>query len=204
MQRDFLDRYSRGDSVLHRASATAKLLLATAIVVLTVAAPFQSWEYFAAVAGGLALSAFVAGIPFRYLGLRLLLLEPFVLGVALLTLLQPGGGVVFLGIVVKSTLSLLTIVLLANTTPFAEILRVARRCGMPALLVSTLALLYRYLFVLVEETQRMQRARQARTFRPRSRRERWQTLGALAGELFVRSTERAERIYTAMCARGWR
>jgi cobalt/nickel transport system permease protein len=204
MQHDFLDRYCRGDSIIHRASTAAKLLLALTVVVFTGAAPLPAREYFAAVTSLLVVVAVVARIPFRYLTLRLLLLEPFVIGVALLTLFQPGGKTVFMGILTKSTLSLMTMVLLANTTPFTEILRVARRSGMPALLVNTLALLYRYLFVLVDEAQRMQRARAARTFRPRSRRERWQMLGALAGELFVRSTERAERIYTAMCARGWR
>ena len=74
---------------------------------------------------------------------------------------------------------------------------------MPGLLVTTLALLYRYLFVLIDELERMQRARAARTFRS-SRWKTWQVLASIAGQLFVRSTERAERIYAAMCARGWK
>jgi len=145
----------------------------------------------------------VARIPFGYLGRRLLWMEPFVLGVGVLTLLQPEGWKVFLGIVVKSTLSLVTMVLLANTTPFAEILRVLRRVRVPGLLVTTLALMYRYLFVLVDEGERMHRARAARTFDQR-RWHGWTTLATVVGQLFVRSTERAERIYAAMCARGWK
>ena len=64
---------------------------------------------------------------FRYL------YQPLVIG-----LIFPG-----IGILVKSSLCLLTMVLLANTTPFAELLRVLRRVRIPALLVTTLALLYR-------------------------------------------------------------
>ena len=104
--------------------------------------------------------------------------------------------------VAKTTLCLLTMLLLSNTTPFSEILGVMRRAHVPALLVSTLALMYRYLFVLVDETQRMRRARASRTFR-QGRWRTWGTLATVIGQLFVRSTERAERIYAAMIARGW-
>jgi cobalt/nickel transport system permease protein len=73
----------------------------------------------------------------------------------------------------------------------------------PALLVTTLALMYRYLFELVDEAERMQRAQKCRTFE-RRRWHAWKSLGTVAGQLFVRSTERAERIYAAMLARGWK
>jgi cobalt/nickel transport system permease protein len=56
--------------------------------------------------------------------------------------------------------------------------------------------------VLVDEAQRMRRARASRTFRP-GRWWTWRTLTTVIGQLFVRSTERAERIYAAMIARGW-
>ena len=77
-----------------------------------------------------------------------------------------------------------------------------KRARVPAILVSILALMYRYLFVLVDEAQRMRRARASRTFRP-GRWWRWHALATVIGQLFVRSTERAERIYAAMIARGW-
>ena len=49
---------------------------------------------------------------------------------------------------------------------------------------------------------RMLRARRSRTFAEVARaRER---VRAVAGQLFVRASERAERVYLAMCARGWR
>jgi energy-coupling factor transporter transmembrane protein EcfT len=49
----------------------------------------------------------------------------------------------------------------------------------------------------------MQRARASRTY-SRKRRLAWHTLTTIVGQLFIRSTERAERIYLAMCARGWK
>jgi cobalt/nickel transport system permease protein len=80
---------------------------------------------------------------------------------------------------------------------------VLRRLRLPKLLVTTLALMYRYLFLLTDEAQRMQRARAARTFRV-DRARSWRAAATMVAQLFVRSTERAERIYAAMLARGWR
>jgi cobalt/nickel transport system permease protein len=142
-------------------------------------------------------------IPWRFLAWRLVLLEPFVLGVAILALFGPGGWRLFLFLVAKCTLCLLIMVLLSNTTPFSEILRVLKTARMPALLVTTLSLMYRYLFVLVDEAQRMKRARMSRTFSAR-RSPSWHTLSTVLSGLFLRASERAERIYAAMSARGWR
>jgi cobalt/nickel transport system permease protein len=73
---------------------------------------------------------------------------------------------------------------------------------MPWIFVTLLALMYRYLFVLVDEAERMERARRSRALTDRKSLE-WKTTATVISQLFVRSTERAERIYAAMCARGW-
>jgi cobalt/nickel transport system permease protein len=118
-------------------------------------------------------------------------------------LFQPNGRLVFLFFAIRSTLCLLTMLLLANTTGFSQLLRVLKAIHLPALLLTTLALMYRYLFVLFDEAQRMKRARLSRTFTAQPRRA-WRASAAVIARLFVRASERAERIYLAMCARGWR
>jgi cobalt/nickel transport system permease protein len=154
----------------------------------------------AAVVGGLLA---VSRISWWFLLKRMLLLEPLVLGVAGLMLFQPGGAKIFTVVMFKANLCLLTTVLLANTTPFTELVRVLQRLRVPWLFVTTLMLMHRYLFVLADEAERMRRARASRTF-TRGRRFQWQTLSSVVGQLFVRASERAERIYSAMCARGWK
>jgi cobalt/nickel transport system permease protein len=205
MHHDFLDRYSRLDSPVHRLPAAPKLALALIFVFVTVALPLSVRGWFVGLTVTLIGVAALSRIPWLFLLKRLLFLEPFVLGVAVLTLFQPNGARVFATIFVRSTLCLLTMVLLSNTTPFSAILQVLRRVRVPALFITTLALMYRYLFVLVDEAERMHRARASRTFTQKtSRVHLWRVLGTVIGQLFVRSTERAERIYAAMCARGWR
>jgi len=203
MRHDFLDRYSRLDSPVHRIPASVKFAAALLLVIALVVTPLSERWFFAVAAVFLVVAAIVSRVPLSFIGKRLLLLEPFVLGVGILMLLRPDGVMVFLSIFVRSTLCLLTMILLSNTTPFAGLLHVFRGMGAPALLVTVLALMYRYLFVLIDEAERMQRARVSRTF-TRGRTHLWKLLATVVSQLFIRSTERAERIYSAMCARGWR
>lgn len=203
MKHDFLDQYSRLDSCIHRWPAAVKMVAAFAVVLGVVMVGREQWDIFIGVAVVLIVVAGLSRVPAGFLLKRLLLFEPVILGVAVLSLLQPGGGRVFAAILTKSTLCLLTMILLANTTPFSAMLAVLRRARIPTVFVTTLALMYRYLSVLADEAGRMKRARQSRTF-SRRRGMVWRSLATVVGQLFVRSTERAERIYAAMCARGWR
>ncbi|MFA7237108.1 MAG: cobalt ECF transporter T component CbiQ [Phycisphaeraceae bacterium] len=205
MYADFLDRYSRLDSPVHRLPASFKLLMAMAGVVFIIALPPVVPVYFGVLPGAaLALVgvAAISRIPASFLLRRLLWLEPLVIGVLALHLFQPGGWRVFVFLAAKCTLCLFTMILLANTTPFSELLRVLQRLHLPSLLMTTLSLMYRYLFVLIDESARMRRARASRTF-ALSRRRDWRNAATVISQLFIRASERAERIYIAMCARGW-
>lgn len=188
---------------MHRWPANVKLAAALAIIITTVVAPFSWQAWFLGAAAGLILIALLGRLPFGFLLKRLLLLSPFVLGVALVNRLHDAGAAPWEPVVVRSGLCLLTVLLLSQTTPFSELLRVLQRLRVPAVMITTLALMYRYLFVLVEEAERMRRARASRTF-AHGRRRQWNAPASVAGQLFVRASERSERIYAAMCARGWR
>ena len=188
---------------MHRLPAGVKLLAAVGCVFLVVLLPRSAWWAYAAIAAGLIAVSLAARADLRGMLIRLLLLEPFVLGIALLALLKPGGVPLFLSMLTKSTLCLATMILLTATTRFSDLLAVLWRIRVPALLVTTLALMHRYLFVLVEEMERMQRARRSRTF-VAGRTSAWRNSAQVAGQLFVRTSERAERVYLAMCARGWK
>lgn len=203
MRHDFIDRYSRLSSPIHRLSPSIKLAGALIIVILVVTMPFSFPLVHALLAVLLLTIALLSRIPTGFLARRLLLLEPFAVGAALLSLFQVNGLAVFTALVIKSTLCLLTMILLANSTPFSDLLNLLKRWRFPALLVTTLALMYRYLFLLIDEAERMNRARASRTFAA-GRRRSWHVAGTVIGQLAVRSTERAERIYSAMRARGWR
>jgi cobalt/nickel transport system permease protein len=203
MHNSLFSPYQHRASPIHRLPAAVKLIAATAFVVTVVLLPRSAWYAYAAAGAVLLLVAALSRLSARTLAIRLLQVEPFALGVALLSLLQSNGLHIFAAMLVRSTLCLFCLVLLAGATRFTDVMRVLWRLHVPALLVTTLSLMHRYIFLLADEMSRMWRARRSRTFVSR-RLSVWNSLASVIAQLFVRSLERAERIYAAMVARGWR
>jgi cobalt/nickel transport system permease protein len=197
-----LSPYQHGASALHRLPPGLKLGAALACILLIVLLPRNAWSLHAAIAAGLVAIAIASRASLRQLMLRLLLLEPLVIGIALLAVLRPDGSLLFLSMITKSTLCLACMIVLTATTRFSDILDVLRRLHVPALLITSLALTHRFMFVLIEEMQRMMRARRSRTL-VEDRAASWSGSSQVAGRLFVRASERAERVYLAMRERGW-
>jgi cobalt/nickel transport system permease protein len=188
---------------LHRAPPGLKLAVAMGLVLAITLMPRHPDPIYFAPAGVILCLWPACRMPVLHGLRRLLVAEFFILGFALLALVTPSAAALFLSAIIKSNLCVTTLVLLTWTTSFHEILQVLRRLRFPAIMLTTLALMYRYLPVLLEESRRMQRARASRTF-SRSRGLAWRSLSAIIGQLFIRSAERAERIYLAMCSRGWK
>lgn len=118
----------------------------------------------------------------------------------------PYGVSRFLDILARSWLCALLIGVHVAVTPFSDTVAALRALRAPALLTSVLALVFRYLAVLLDEGRRIERARDARTLqRPSLRRLPSQTrvAGSMLGSLFLRSYGRSERVYQAMLARGF-
>jgi len=115
-----------------------------------------------------------------------------------------------LSIAAKSWLSVQVALLLTYTTPFSDLIDALRALRLPAIIVSIISFMYRYLAVLGEEAGRMNRARRSRSAAAPQGRSggslgwRARVTGAMVGSLFIRSYERSERIYAAMLARGFR
>ena len=122
-----LSPYQHGASVLHRLPPGLKLGGALACILLVVLLPRNAWGLHLAIAAGLAAMAIASRASIRQLLLRLLLVEPLVIGIALLALLRPDGGLLFLSMITKSTLCLACMILLTATTRFSDILDVLRR-----------------------------------------------------------------------------
>jgi cobalt/nickel transport system permease protein len=184
-------------------------LLATLLyVIAVVATPLGWWRMLAAEGILLCLVIGLAGVPPVDLGRRwsgFLVLVLFL--AAMLAPSHParaslGLAGVALGIVTKNSLAFLAVLTLTGTIPFPRLLAALSALYVPDVLVSTLHFMYRYLFVLAEELDRMVKARRSRTFR-RSGRLDWGLLTGLIGVLFLRALERGERVHAAMKSRGW-
>lgn len=225
----FLDPYHSGSSLIHRIDARVKLILVLAFIFTTALIPVGAWPlYFLLLVIVLALES-LSGIGLGYFLKRATLALPFILAALPLVFTIPGPALFgftigpwefsasspgferFTSIALKSWISIQMAILLTATAPFPDILLAMRALRVPRLLVAIFGLMWRYLFVFADEALRLLRARAARsgvsenpglhsggtiTWRA-------QITGGMAGNLFVRSIERSDRIYAAMLARGY-
>jgi cobalt/nickel transport system permease protein len=229
MHAHFLDPYRDGASPVHRLDPRVKLPLAVAFIVTAALLPPGAWPAYVLLLAVAFSVVLVSGLGVGYVYKRALLAAPFVVaalpllftieGAALLlirvgpwtiTLTEP-GLVRFVSVALKSWLSVQVATVLAATTSFPDLLAAMRALKLPRLLVAVVGLMWRYLFVLVDEVMRIMRAREARSGAPAERAGRiggsipWRAkvTGGMAGNLMLRSFDRSERIYAAMASRGY-
>jgi len=209
-----IDRLSYGQTYIHRLDPRIKVI-ATLLFLLTVIS-FPKYDIAALMPLFLFPALFLAlgDIPFRFIAWKVIAVSPFALFVGIFNPIVDtkimtvvfgvsisGGFLSFLSILLKFTLTVSMALLLIATTSFPGVCHALRRMGIPSIFVSQLLFLYRYLFVLMEEALRINRAREMRSFGKDG-------LGVrlfvrIVGILFVRTLDRAERIYYAMLSRGF-
>jgi cobalt/nickel transport system permease protein len=209
-----LDRLSYQDTIVHRLDPRAKVVC-TLLFLFTVIS-FPKYEIAALMPFFLfpVLLATLGDIPIGFLLKKIVIVSPFAIFIGIFNPLLDtrivaviagvplsAGWLSFLTILIKFTLTISAALLLIATTSFPGICHALRRLGVPAVFVSQLLFLYRYLFVLSEEAMRLVRARDMRSFGNRG--SSTKVVARLIGALFIRTVERAERIYSAMLSRGF-
>ena len=209
-----LDRLSYRDTCVHHLAPRAKVI-ATMLFLITVIS-FPKYEIVALAPFFLfpVLLMTLGEIPVRFIVKKVIAVSPFAIFIGIfnpfldirtvaviLGVPISGGWLSFLSIILKFALTVSAALLLIATTSFPGVCHALRRLGFPALFVSQLLFLYRYLFVLMEEAMRIIRAREMRSFG--SRGTGVKVFVRLIGILFLRAVDRAERIYYAMLSRGF-
>jgi cobalt/nickel transport system permease protein len=190
-------------SPIHRLDPRAKLTGLLGITVVAVSTPLRAWPVFVVCALAQLVVAMLAKVPARTIASRARVVLPLLLFVALFIPFAEHGAATFATTGAKALIGTLSAVLLGATTSFPDVLHALERLRMPKLLVLIAAFMYRYLFTIIDEVQRMRAALAARGYAPRSALQA-QAIGRVATALFLRTYERAERVHLAMLARGWR
>ncbi len=193
-----LERWSRGSSPFHGRDARVKVLLLAAFLVAL--STTRSGPTLTAICyGAIVVSGIVAGrLPLTGVLIRAAIVVPFSATFAILTAAQGdwSRAVTFL---LKSYLSAGAVLVVAGTTPLPRLLRALESRGVPAFLTLVAQFLYRYLFVISEQSQHMRLAAECRG----GRRAAFRAAAGAVAVLFSRSYARAEGIHQAMLARGF-
>ncbi len=223
-----IDFYQAQTSSIHQLDARAKTIFSLAFILCVNLLPSGSWPAFI-IFFSFVLSILIwSKVSLSKVLIRSLISLPFML--AALPLLFTGdepqfslvsfegfrvvisrpGLINFFSIVIKSWLSVLAAIFLVSVTQFADLTYALRSLGVPKVIVAILALMWRYLSLLVGQAISLMHARNSRSASHAHHRGtggsfvwRAQVTGKMAGNLLLRSLERSERIYAAMTARGY-
>jgi cobalt/nickel transport system permease protein len=208
--------FSSGDSIIHRIDPRLRILFAAAIsFILAVSMAFQT------LIAGLVLSFFLIGIArlsWREVLRRVAVVLGFIVLIWLVlpltfegeTISQIGplkvmrpGIVLSAQITLKSITILLVFIASIATMTIATLGHALNTLRLPDKLVFLLFITYRYFFVIEQEYHRLLTAAKIRGFRSRTNMHTYKTFAYLVGMLFVRASDRAERVHQAMKCRGF-
>jgi len=210
---DIIDRHAYLDSVVHRLDPRAKVI-ATLIFIITVVSydkyaiapliPFITFPMAMAILGF---------VPVKLLAKRLLIASPFIVLIGIFNPILDrsvaielggweisGGWISFASILLRGFLCIAAAVLLVATTSFPRITEAMRSLGVPRVLVVQLMLLYRYLFLLIEEARSMNRAK---ALRSASSKTPLKVAASMLSVLLIRTIDRGDAVYLAMKTRGF-
>lgn len=220
------DHFQKQESRIHNLDPRVKLVVTVLFIVSNVLLPDGAWLAFALAWGIVLLGIWLAGLDALFVITRSLVAVPFALAAVTVIFSLPGepvwavklgswllvatdvGLIRFGSILLRSWISVQMAILMTATTPFPDLVHGMRHLRIPPILVAIISFMYRYLFVLVDEALRLLRAREARSARLDGRGGgsvlwRARVAGNMAGQLFLRSYERSDRVYNAMLARGY-
>jgi len=223
------DRYHESESFLHHLDPRVKVVVTLVFILSNALLPDGAWIAFGLSWLFLLLANWLANLGTGFTFRRSLVALPFALIAITVLFSMPGkplssfhflfwdftitdvGLLRFVSILIRSWLSVQMAILLVAVARFPDIIHALEHLRVPMILTTIIAFLYRYLFVLADEVFRLMRARESRsaslaTAGTRSGSSavwRAQIAGHMAGQLFLRSYERSDRVYNAMLARGY-
>ncbi|MDD7740871.1 MAG: cobalt ECF transporter T component CbiQ [Fusicatenibacter sp.] len=210
-----MDTIAERDQWVNHIHPLVKLVLTVAYIAACVS--FSKYDLTGILRMGIYLIVvFILGdISFRDSLRRLRIVLPLVCFVGLFNpffdrepYLQIGSLVITTGVIsmvtlmIKGIYSVLAAYLLIATTSIEKICYALRLIHVPAILVTQILLTYRYVSVLLEEANRIMQAYALRA--PNQKGVHFKVWGTLAGQLLLRSMDRANEVYESMTLRGYR
>ena len=209
-----MDEIAARDTWLNHIHPLIKLIITVLYIIITVS--FGKYD----LAGVLVMSVYPAAlfvlgeVSFKDSLKKIWILLPFVCFVGIFNPIfdrQPAlligdfiitaGMISMVTLILKGILSVLASYLLIATTNIEKICYALRILHVPTILVTEILLAYRYISVLLNEAGRIIDAYSLRA--PGQKGVHFKVWGSLAGQLLLRSMDRASAVYESMTLRGY-
>ncbi len=112
------------------------------------------------------------------------------------------GWFSFFSLMLKGILTVFATYFLVATTTIEKICYALRKVHIPQIIVTQVLLMYRYIFVFLDEVKKITLAYSLRA--PGQKGVHFKAWGSLVGNLLLHSFDRAQELYDSMCLRGYR
>jgi cobalt/nickel transport system permease protein len=226
-----LEQLAAGKTILHRLHPGVKIIATVFFLAAILSLDRYNFGRLLPFLFYLTITLALAGIPLGMMLRRTAIALPFCLfaGVSNLVLERDIAFTVaaipvtygFLSLctlLLRTALCVLAVLILVAATPFTHLSGQLRRFWVPPLFIALLEILYRYIPVLLHEAAsmtlaytlrsnyggRIKNKRSKRGIKPKEKGRapiKLAHMGSFAGSLFLRSVDRADRVYTAMKCR---
>lgn len=211
------EKFSEGDSPLHRLDPRVKIIVALffSVIVAVTDKYISLWgALFLAVA-----AVAVARLKTKEIISRLLVVNSFIFLLWLmLPFTFPGKNIYTLGslgisqegikyallITIKSNSIILAGIALLSTSSIFNLVHALRHLHFPDKLTQLFFFSYRYIYTIHSEYIRLNNALKIRGFKPQTNLHTYKTYAYLVGMMLVRSYDRSKRVYDAMLCRGFK
>jgi len=211
------EKFSEGDSLLHRLDPRVKIIVAIffSVIVAVTDKNISLWgSLFLAVA-----VVIIARLRIKEVISRLLVVNSFIFLLWLmLPFTFPGKNIYTLGslnisqegikyallITIKSNSIILAGIALLSTSPIFNLVHALRHLHFPDKLTQLFFFSYRYIQTIHSEYIRLNNAVKIRGFKAQTNFHTYRTYAYLVGMMLVRSYDRSKRVYNAMLCRGFK
>ena len=204
MRHSFWDHYSSLNSPVHNIPSGFKIIFTLFLIILLTVLP-GSYISFASLLVLILLVAIliISEVPVTNVMKRTIVILPLVLPVIVLNSIFMEAGLRHSMILsVRSFLSIFALILLVSVTRFSDIMKTLSSWHFPRIMIMILSFMYRYFFLLTGEMEKMVRAVKMRSGGSRGF-GLIRIYSQILAILFIKSYERAERVYHAMLMRGY-
>ncbi len=219
MRHEFFDHHRDGDSIIHRFDPRLKIMMLLSFILPVSVLTFQHLGVLLLYTLAPFLLSMLSRVSIFHFFSKVLKLMPMILVVTIFLPFIPTGSVPsyefgwvridsqgleqFILINLKAFLILFMSVVLTTTTDLMMILRALEKFRTPEIVIITVSFMYRFIFLLIDEMERMIMGFRSRYVCMTLTR-RFGIATKMMGAFFIRTYERGERIYLAMESRGFR
>jgi cobalt/nickel transport system permease protein len=170
--------------------------------------PARHYRKFLGYALLIVLLALISRVRWKNYFMRILFLIPVLVFMALSLLFFSDSPwhqrvLVLWNLGVKTTLTMCSVGILVLTVRFPHLMKGLESMRVPKRMTGMVSFAYRYLFLFIQEAERLSIARKSRSFGKRKLWREWKTVLAIVSVFLSRVLDRSQTIYFAMLSRGY-